>query len=35
MSSWEALLAAWDDGVYTVMWPGIRLPFSGLFTALG
>ena len=33
-SSWEALLAAWDNGVMTVMWPGIRLPFMGLWSAL-
>ena len=30
MSSWDALLAAWDEGVFTVIWPGLRLPLQGL-----
>ena len=33
-SSWETLLTAWDEGVHTVMWPGIPMPYKGLRTAL-
>ena len=33
--SWEALLSAWEDEVFTAMWPGMPLPFAGLAACLG
>ena len=32
--SWETLLSAWEDDVFTVMWPGMSLPFMGLTACL-
>ena len=31
---WEPMLAAWDDGVFTVMSPAFPLPWLGLYTTL-
>ena len=35
VNSWETLLSAWDDEVFTVMLPGQPLPFMGLVECLG
>ena len=32
--SWETLLSAWEDEVFTVIWPGSPLPYSGLLKCL-
>ena len=32
--SWENLPSAWEDDVFTVMWPGSPLPFLGLAECL-
>ena len=30
--SWEAVMAAWDEGDFAVLWPAYRLPWMGLIT---
>ena len=32
--SWETLLSAWEDEVFTVIWPGSPLPFAELAACL-
>ena len=32
--SWETLLSAWEEEVFTVMWPGSPLPLMGLSECL-
>ena len=31
----EKVLAQWDEGLYTAMWPTLPLPFGGLFLTMG
>ena len=31
---WETMLSAWEDDVFTVIWPGFPLPFMGLVECL-
>ena len=33
-NSWEALLSAWEDEVFTVMWTEMPLPLPGLVECL-
>ena len=33
-AAFDNLLSAWEEGVFTTMWPGLLLPLSGLLTCI-